>query len=289
MRLIFASVILLTCTGLAQNVRRIVSTAPSFTETLFALGAGDRVVAVSQYCHFPAAETAKLPRVGSYLSPNVEAIAKLQPDLVVVHAEQKQVLAQMARLGMRTLAVRNTSLEDTLQSAREIGAAIGLTEAGVKLETSLRSQLREIEQAAAKRTKRRTLLFVVGRTPGRLDGMIAVGRGSFLNEVIRIAGGRNVLDSAPVVYPRIAVEGVLRLDPDVVVDMGDMAVTTGVSEEHKRAVVRLWEAQPGIRAATERRVFAVAADIFVVPGPRVVQAAKEFARMLYGEGSTPKP
>jgi iron complex transport system substrate-binding protein len=119
--------------------------------------------------------------------------------------------------------------------------------------------------------------------------MIAVGRGSFLNEVIRIAGGRNVLDSAPVVYPRIAVEGVLRLDPDVVVDMGDMAVTTGVSEEHKRAVVRLWEAQPGIRAATERRVFAVAADIFVVPGPRVVEAAKEFARMLYSEGSTPKP
>jgi iron complex transport system substrate-binding protein len=289
MRLILVLATLLTCAGSAQNVRRIVSTAPSFTETLFALGAGDRVVAVSQYCHFPAAETAKLPRVGSYLSPNVEAIAKLQPDLVVVHAEQKQVLAQMERLGLRTLAVRNTTLEDTLQSARAIGAAIGLADAGVKLENSLRSQLREIEQAAAKRTKRRTLLFVVGRTPGRLDGMIAVGRGSFLNEVIRIAGGRNVLDSAPVVYPRIAVEGVLRLDPDVVVDMGDMAVTTGVSEEHKRAVVRLWEAQPGIRAATERRVFAVAADIFVVPGPRVVETAEEFARMLYSEGSTPKP
>lgn len=288
MRLIFMFATLLACGASAQTAGRIVSTAPSFTEALFALGAGHRVVAVSQHCHFPA-ETAKLPRVGSYLSPNVEAIAKLRPDLVVVHAEQKQALAQMERIGLRTLAVRNTSLEDALQSIRTIGAAIGLAEAGVTLQNKLRAQLREIEESAAKQTKRRTLLFVVGRTPGRLDGMIAVGKGSFLNEVIRIAGGRNVLDAAPVVYPRISVEGVLRLDPDVVVDMGDMAVTTGVSEDHKRAVVRLWEAQPGVRAATERRVFAVAADIFVVPGPRVVEAAREFSRMLYGGGGAPKP
>lgn len=265
----------------AQTPNRIVSTAPSFTETLFALGAGPRVVAVSQFCHFPA-EVEKLPRVGSYLEPNIEAIARLQPDLVLVHAEQKRAVTQLNSLGLKTLALTNTGLEDTFASVRQIGAAIGSPARGVELERSIRAKLRFIEQRFAGRP-RRSLLFVVGRTPGRLDGMIAVGKGSFLNELIRVAGGRNVLADSPVTYPRISIEGVMRLDPDVIVDMGDMAVTTGVTEEHKASVVRLWRAQQGIRAAVSERVFAVAADIYVVPGPRVTEAAEAFARMLFPE------
>ena len=261
---------------------RVVSTAPSFTETMFALGAGDRVVAVSTYCHYPAAVD-KLPRIGSYLEPNIEAIARLNPALVLVHAEQKQVLAHLARLGIRTLALRNTDLTETLDSVREIGAALGLADRGVELERGIRAKLAAIEARSAGR-RPRTLLFVVGRTPGRLDGMIAVGKGSFLNELIRAAGGKNVLSDSPVAYPHISLEGVIRLDPDVIVDMGDMTVTTGVTAEHIRSVVKLWEARPGIRAAAEHKVFAVAADIFVVPGPRVAEAAEEFARMLRQEG-----
>lgn len=274
-----AVLLLLGCVAmLAAPPQRIVSTAPSFTETLFALGAGGRVVAVSTYCHYPAAVN-QLPRIGSYLQPNVEAIARLKPDLVLVHAEQKQALAQLAGLGVRTLALRNTNLEDTLGTVREIAAATGVPERGTALEMSIRAKLAALEKRSAGKTPR-TLLFVVGRTPGRLDGMIAVGRGSFLNELIRIAGGKNVLADSPVTYPKISLEAVLRLAPDVIVDMGDMAVTTGVTEEHKRSVVKLWEAQPGIRAVAAKKVFAVAADIFVVPGPRVPEAAEAFAAML---------
>ena len=260
---------------------RIVSTAPSFTETVFALGAGERLIAVSTYCHYPAT-VEKLPRVGDYLNPNVEAIARLKPDLVLVHAEQKQILAQLNGLGLRTLALRNTSLEETMRSVREIGAAIGLPEKGSALESDLRARLAAIGKRHAGQTPR-SLLFIVGRTPARLDGMIAVGRGSFLNDLIRAAGGRNVLADSPVTYPKISLEAVLRLAPDAIVDMGDMAATTGVTEAHKRSVVRLWETQPGIRAVAQKKVFAVAADIFVVPGPRVVEAAEAFAAMLYGD------
>lgn len=261
--------------------QRIVSTAPSFTEMLFAIGAGKRVVAVSTYCHFPA-EVAKLPRVGDYLQPNVEAIARLRPDLVLVHTEQKQTVAQLTSLGIRTLALRNTNLGETLHSAAEIGEAVGLGAQGRALEQDLRARLSAIEKRYASKTPR-TLLFIVGRTPGRLDGMIAVGKGSYLNELIRIAGGRNVLFDSPVTYPKISLEAVLRFAPDVIVDMGDMTATTGVTEEHKRSVVALWAAYPGIRAVARKKVFAVAADIFVVPGPRVVDAAEAFAAMLYGE------
>jgi len=258
--------------------QRIISTAPSFTETLYAVGAGARVVAVSTYCHYPAAVN-KLPRVGSYLQPNVEAIARLRPDLVLVHSEQQTTLTQLAGLGIKTLSLRNTNLEETLRSATVIGEAVGLASQGAALEASIRAKLAALEKRSAGKTPR-TLMFIVGRTPGRLDGMIAVGKGSFLNEVIRIAGGKNVLFDSPVTYPKISMEAVLRLAPDVIVDMGDMAVTTGVTEEHKRSVVKLWESQPGVGAVAEKKVFAVAADIFVVPGPRVVEAAEAFAAML---------
>jgi len=272
------TILLLSSLAAFAAPQRIVSTAPSFTETLFAIGAGDRVVAVSTYCHYPEAAN-KLPRVGSYLQPNVEAIARLRPDLVLVHAEQKTTLTQLAGLGIRTLALKNTNLEETLRSATTIGDAVGLADRGAGLEKSIRVKLAAIEKRSTGSTPR-TLLFVVGRTPGRLDGMIAVGKGSFLNEVIRIAGGRNVLFDSPVTYPRISMEAVLRLAPDVIVDMGDMAVTTGVTEEHKRSVVKLWESQQAIRAVAKKKVFAVAADIFVVPGPRVAEAAEAFAAML---------
>ena len=262
----------------AAMPERIISTAPSFTEMLFAVGAGAKVVAVSTYCHFPASVD-QLPRIGSYLHPNVEAIVRLKPDLVLVHAEQPQVGRQLAALGIKTLALRNTGLEETLRSATEIGTAVGRPTEGAALEAKLRTGL----AAMAKRTatgKPKSILFVVGRAPGRLEGMVVVGKGSFLNELMQAAGGRNVMGDSPVTYPKISLEGVMRLDPDVIVDMGDMAVTTGVTQAHIDAVVQLWQGQKGLRAVQAGKVFAVAADIYVVPGARVIEAAEAFRRML---------
>ena len=272
--------ILLAATAWAAAPQRIVSTAPGFTETVYAMGAGNRLIAVSEYCHYPAAVN-KLPRIGSYLKPNVEVITRLKPDLVLIHSEQGHLVRQFASLGIRTLALRNTNLEETLQSMRQIGEALGMKEAGIQLEQSIRARLHALEQRH-KGKRVGTLLFLVGRNPGRLDGMIAVGRGSFLNELIRIAGGRNILHESPVTYPQISIETVIRLDPDVIVDMGDMSETTSVTPQQKAAVERMWKAQKAVRAANEDRIFAVAADIFVVPGPRVIDAAEAFARMLEG-------
>lgn len=269
---------LLSASGAMAQPATVVSTAPSFTETVFALGAGKRLAAVSNYCHYPP-EVNRLPKIGNYLDPNVEAIARLKPGLVLLHTEQRQAAGQLTAMGIRVLTLRNTTLEDTMASVKQVGAALGLAREGARLEGELRARLGAIAERVKGRP-RRTLLFVVGRTPGRLDGMMAVGSGSYLNELMRIAGGRNVLDDSHVAYPQISLEGVIRLDPDVIVDMGDMTATEGVSEEHKRAVVRLWEGQPVVRAVKQKTVFAVADDIFVVPGPRVVEAAEAFAAML---------
>jgi iron complex transport system substrate-binding protein len=264
--------------SLQAEPRRIVSTAPSFTEIVYAIGAGDRLVGVSNHCHFPA-DVEKLPKVGTYIRPNVEAIVRLGPDLVLLNQDVPQVAGQLTRLGMATLRLSNTSLEDVFTSIHQLGLSLNVAAKATRLEQSIRKRLAALQQASAGKT-RKSLLFVVGRTPGTLDGLVAVGKGSFLNELIASAGGRNVLSDSPVSYPRISLEAVLRLDPDVIIDMGDMAETIGVSETHKWDVVKLWEKQIGLKAVKSGKVYAVAADIFVVPGPRVAEAAEAFAQML---------
>ncbi len=255
--------------------RRIVSTSPSITETLFALGAGDRVVGISSYCHFPSEATTR-PRIGSYLRPNAEVIARLQPDLVILQRLPNNVSASLGQLGVAVAEVDTGDLSKNLETIRQIGRAAGVDAAAEKLAGRIRADLDAIRRAHAAKLKR-TVFFIVGRTPGRLEGIVAVGSGSYLNELIEVAGGKNVLADGTIPYPKIALETVVRLRPDVIIDMGEMADTTGVTEERKRSVERLWTSRSEIRS----RVYAVASDIYVVPGPRMVDAAREIARMLH--------
>jgi len=272
---------LLATGAFGQAPQRIVSTSPSITETLYALGLGDRVVAVSTYCHYPA-EATKKPKVGSYLNPNVEAILKLSADLVILQKIPNQVEDNLRRLGAPILVVDHGDLDSTLTSIRTIGNATGTSARANSLAISIRKQLDGI-RARTSALPRRTLLFIVGRTPGRLEGIVAVGKGSYLNNLMDIAGGRNVLADSVAPYPKISLETIIGRDPDVIVDMGDMANTTEVTEEHRKSVVALWHSQTSLKSVKYGRVFAVASDIFVVPGPRMVDAALAFARMLHPE------
>lgn len=258
---------------------RIVSTSPSITETLFALGVGSRVVGVSSYCRFPA-DVVRLPKVGRFLRPDVELIARLRPDLVIVHAGPNDVPRQLSVLGITSLTVDSGTLGSVYSSIRMIGAAAGVPDRAERLVAELQGRLDAVRVAAARRTAKKVLV-VVGRQPGTLSDLIAVGRGSYLNDLVTVAGGVNVLDDQRLPeYPRISMETVIRLAPDLIVDAGDMGETV---EEHIRrqpATERLWRQQPNVRAARTNNIHAVTSDAFVVPGPRVVEAAETLARWL---------
>jgi iron complex transport system substrate-binding protein len=263
---------------LCAQPRRIVSTSPSITETLFALGAGDRVVGVSDYCHFPPQAMTRT-RIGSYLRPNAEVIARLKPDLVIIQRLPNNLSSSLKQLGLTVAEVDTGDLEKNIETIREIGRAAQMSNAADELASRIRASLESIRREHAAKAKH-TVLFVVGRTPGRLEGIVAVGSGSYLNQLIEIAGGANVLAGGSLPYPKVSLESVVRLRPDVIIDMGEMADTSKVTEEREKAVERLWAGRPEIRS----RVYAVASDIYVVPGPRMVDAAREIARMLHPEG-----
>jgi iron complex transport system substrate-binding protein len=257
--------------------KRIVSTSPYITETLFALGLGPRVIAVSEYCRYPA-EAAKLPRIGSYLQPNVEVIARLKPDLVLIERLPNQTRPQLSTLSIATAEVEIGNLRRNLDNMRIIGRAAGAAAEADALIKRIEASMELIRQRA-KGLATPSLAFVVGRSPGRLDGLIVVGGGSYLSELIAMAGGRNAFGDSSLGYVKTSLETMLRRNPDVIVDMGEMAETVGVTEAQKKAVVSLW----GTQKILKSRVFAVASDIYVVPGPRMVDAVRSFAAMLHPE------
>ncbi len=272
----FLILLLTPLTAMAQQ-QRIVSTSPAITETLFALSVGDRVVGVSEYCRFPP-EAAKKAKIGSYLKPHVETILRLRPDFVIMERLPGHALEQLRTSGVRVVQVTYGDVAANLRAIDVIAEATNRVEAGGAEKAQIAAALNRVE-AAAKARERRTVLFILGRTPGRLDGMVAVGKGSYLNELIAMAGGRNIMADSVGAYPKVSLEGVVRLRPDVIVDMGDMANTPGATDEHKRSVVELWKSRHDIHS----HVHAVASDIFVVPGPRMAEAAREFFRLIHGD------
>ena len=263
----------------AAQPRRIVSTAPSITEMLYAVGLGDRVAGVTTYCRYPEDARSK-PKIGTYTEPSLERIASLRPDLVVIQKNPIQLAAKLERLNLKVLEVSHDTVDDVYLSIQRIAAAAGVEPAGRRVNDDIRAQLLAVRRSLANRPRRR-LMFIVGRAPNRIEDLIAVGRASYLNGIIEIAGGDNIFKNALAPYPKVGMEEILARNPEVIVDMGDMSQTDRVTAEHKRAVVALWSKYPGIAAVCNQRVFAVASDIFTVPGPRMAEAARAFAEMLH--------
>jgi len=259
---------------------RIVSTSPSITETLFALQLGDRVVGVSTYCRYPK-QVLSLPKVGTFLKPEPETIARLEPDLVYVHAGPNTVATQLNALGVRTAVVDRGSLPGVFSTIRQISAAAAVPERGEALVRDIQSALDRIRTAVAAKPARRVLI-VVGRRTGTLSDMIAVGPGSYLHDLIGIAGGENVLGSVALEYPRISMETVISLKPDVIIDVGEMGETPEDSERRRTVTETLWAKQRLVAAVRAGGVHATNDEAFVVPGPRVVEVARAMALWFHG-------
>ncbi|MEO8096453.1 MAG: helical backbone metal receptor [Acidobacteriota bacterium] len=261
--------------------QRIVSTAPSITELLYALGLGDRIVGVDRFSRYPA-EAARKPKIGDYAAPNLEAIAALRPTLVIIPTNPVQLRQRLETLHLRVLELDQEGIPALYRSFRQVGEATGTIAKAEQLTETVKQQLTAIRLRASvlKPTK---MMFVVGRNPNSLDGLMVAGQASYLNEIIEIAGGMNVFKNAAAAYPKVSLEEILSRNPDVIVDMGEMGDTVGVTDAQKRSVAGLWMRMSSIAAVRGRRVHAVASDVYVVPGPRVVDAAQSFFELLHPE------
>src|SRR5262245_4033617 len=256
---------------------RIVSVAPSITEILFALGAGDQVVGVTTYCNYPEAAKAK-PKIGGYTSPSLEAILALRPDQVIMMKNRPDVAQKLRQTGIDVTELQPENLAGVYEAIRVISEKIGVPAKGRSLVQSIQ---KELQDASAKTSgPKPKVLFIVGRTPGTIADLTGVGPGSFLSELITLAGAENILADAVVAYPKVNMEEVIRRNPDVIIDMGHLEM---VSDSQKQAVKELWRKKyPFLQAVQRDRLFAISADYFVTPSPRVVLAVRDIRKMIAG-------
>jgi iron complex transport system substrate-binding protein len=272
----------LTGIGPAAAAERIVSLAPSVTEIVFAIGAGDRLVGVSTYCDHPP-EALGIPRIGNFLSPNVELILAAKPDLVigVPSPANRSPVENLERLGLRVLIVDPEGVESIFTSIQTVADAIGTPERGAALIESIRRQMAAVsarlDGVAAER-----VLMLVGRRP-----MVAAGAGTYLDELIRIARGVNVAAPIGEKWPSIGIEFVVETGPEVIIDAG-----MGSEEPDGEGRRGFWQAFPIIPAVRNGRVHAYQAFELLRPGPRVAETLEAVARLIHPErfaSTTPQP
>src|SRR5437867_1404767 len=199
---------------LALSHYRIVSAAPSITEILFALGAGDQIVGDTTYCNYPEAAKAKA-KIGGFTTPNVEAILALRPDQVVMTNTRPDVAQKLRQTGIDVLAVQPDNLAGIYESIRLIADKIGESARGQALIQSIENDLHQ-SAATPNNVSKPKVLFIVGRTPGTVLDLSVAGRGGYLSELIALAGGENVFADTSVPYPQVGMEEIIRRNPDVI-------------------------------------------------------------------------
>ena len=249
---------------LAAPARRVVSLLPSFTEILFAIGAGDRLVGRTTWCDYPPAALA-VPSVGDGMPPSVEAVAARRPDLVVLYRAGPNVTAaeQLERLGIRTVLFDLNRLEELGPATRRIGQLTGLERAGDSLAAAMDSLA---SRPAPPST--RSLVFIVWDNPP-----IVIGAGSYLDRLAALAGGENLFHDVGSPSAQVSIETIAARDPDFVAILSDSA-PPALPRYASRPEWRV------VRAVRERRFLFLPGRLFGRPGPRAADAIRDLRRRL---------
>src|SRR5438477_12105755 len=248
--------------ALAVPARRVVSLLPSFTELLFAIGAGDRLVGRTTWCDYPPGALA-VPSVGDAMPPSVEAVAARRPDLVVLYRAGPNLTAaeQCERLGIRTVLLDLSLLQQLGPAARRLGVLTGHSRAAASLAHVLDSLA---SQPPAPST--RSLAFVVWDNPP-----IVIGAGSYLDRLAALAGARNVFHDVGAPSAQVSIETIAARDPDFVALLSDSAVPPRYAMRPEWRVVR---------AVRNARFLFLPGQLLGRPGPRAAEAIRELRRRL---------
>ena len=260
--------------------RRIVSMAPSITETLYALGLGDRVVGVTRDCRYPP-EVEDTQRIGGYFDPNFEALVALKPDLVVMLEEQEQSLPDFHKLNLETLVVSHQTIEGVIASFRTIGRICGKGPEGRRMADDYEHRLGQIHEKTRRLSRPRVLMALDRiRGQGHLTDVYIVGDDDYFDRIIELAGGQNAYRQQGVRYPVISLEGISWLNPDVIIDL---VYPNLLAQIDRKSVADDWNELGQVEAVKNRRVEVFDQDYACVPGPRLMRLVEDLARVLHPE------
>lgn len=264
--------------GAVTEYQRLISLSPSITETVYALGLADRLVAVTDYCDYPA-EAQLLPTVGGYTDPSIEAIVANQPDLVILLQSQQQLRQQLNHLGISTHSIDNSTLLGIEAAIASIAQLTGQQQQANILLDSIHHTIKQVRDKVSKQAPVRTLISMAHYVNSeKLDIVYIAGQQDFYNDLLQLAGGENVYNGSHIKVPSVSEEGIIRMNPDVIIDIFPEA------DDHQsdmNLVRQQWLKLDAVSAVQQQRVHIIERDYASIPGPRIFQLLPEIAQLLH--------
>ena len=252
--------------------KRIVSLAPNVTEILFSLGLDEEIVGVSIHCNFPEKANTKV-RIGSYIRLDFEKIISLNPNLIIATGagNTRDMVDRLGQLGFSTYVIYPKNFSDILKNIAHIGQVVNREkEARVIIEGLRKRSQRVIE--LTKDLPRPKVFIQIGEAP-----LVTVGKGSFADDLIRLAGGENIAGKEKEVYPRFGMEEILKRSPEVIV------ISSMNPKGDYQKVLQEWNRWKTIPAVKNGRVHIIDSDLIDRPSPRIIEGLEEFASILHPE------
>jgi ABC-type Fe3+-hydroxamate transport system substrate-binding protein len=249
-----------------------VSLSPHATQGLFALGVGASVVGVDDFSSEPP-EARGLPHLGAYIDPDLEGLVALGPDLVVLAATQRALAERLELLGLSTLVVPDTRLDDVFVTLEALGDAVCRPEQATELVDRLRGELGRVASRGGRPVR---AVLVVDRPAGELRQFYVAGPENFLGDLLVAAGAENVFADAPNPFPQVSLEPIVAADPDLVLELVPGADAATAAER-----VAAWRTvAPGLRAVRHGAVAALTERWLPIPGPSVGRGAARLAELV---------
>ena len=260
--------------------QRIVSLAPANTQILFAVGAGDNVVGVTDYCNYPYnfsawVEAGNMTSIGSYYGPAIEPIVALNPDLVLASLGSSDAADQLRSLGYKVLTLNPTDLNGVLQNIILVGKATNHEAQATTLVNSLQQRIDVVVNAVANATTRPKVYDEIWSDP-----YMSVGQATFIDGLIYLAGGQNIFGNATTAYPIVSSEAIIEQNPDVIIFPSSMGVTDFWGTFADVANRPGWNT---INAVKNNVMYTINGDMINQPGPRQVDALEILAKIIHPE------
>jgi len=261
---------------LNHQPKRIISTSPSITEILFALGLKDRIVAVTDFCTYPE-EACLLPSIGGVLNPDIETIVSLTPDLIIHQSDSAKMEKNIKSLGIPTLSIKVRTISDIFESINRLGKKLNCQEAAKKLLLLLQGKINGFKQRLLGRSPKKVLLLL-GDSSHPTRDLYAVGPGTFLNELLTLSGGTNILKNSNAKYPKLSKEFIIEQSPEIIIEAGPKS---NLPQNEIDDRVEQWNKFPTIQAVKDKRIHFIGADYILIPGPRLVKILENFAKVIH--------
>lgn len=270
--------------------KRIASLTPVGTEILFDLGQGPNIIAVTEFCDYPAEALAK-PKLGSFAGINFEALIAMKTDLLVLQDMHAQFKPQLDRLKIPYVILKQNSVDEICADIIMLGEICGVEEKAADRVASIRADLAGIASKTANATRPKVMLCVSRElSESKINSFYVAAANNFYNELISLAGGENVSKETRAAYPHISVEGLLKLNPDVIIDLvGDrnyyhskerIDVDVIFSKEY---LARQWKNSAAVNAVKKGNITILEGTVYLRPGPRVARIVLAFARAIHPE------